>query len=104
MRAGTPSRSVFADQLPKELGQDSAVVQVAHLGLVVDTRVGLESRRLAVVGRGLDLDLLARLDRVDPLDREAFATRQPKRRQVLATRELEGQDSHPDQARPGNPL
>src|SRR5690242_9750343 len=90
---------VFGDQLAEDQGQDPAVVQVLDLGLVVGARVGLESLDLPVVGLRLDLDLLTRLDRLEPTDRVALVTRQAERLRVLPGRVLERQDSHTDEVR-----
>src|SRR5260370_12510228 len=67
---------VSGDQLPEHEGQDSALVQVANLRVVVDARVSPERRRFTVIGYGFDIDRLARLDRVDAPDRAPLATGQ----------------------------
>src|ERR1700693_6580326 len=82
--------SVLRDQLSQDQRQNAAVVQVTHLGLVVGAGVGFEGRLPAIVADRLDLDLLARPDRVDSLDREPLPARQPQRLQILSLSELEG--------------
>src|SRR5260370_28140112 len=74
-----PPRLLLGHQLPEHEGQDSALVQVANLRVVVDARVSPERRRFTVIGYGFDIDRLARLDRVDAPDREPLATGQTQR-------------------------
>src|SRR5260370_36226368 len=91
---------VSGDQLPEHEGQDSALVQVANLRVVVDARVSPERRRFTVIGYGFDIDRLARLDRLDAPDREPLATGPTQRLRVLARGELERQYAHSDPGRP----
>src|ERR1700682_1178723 len=94
----------FCDKFPEYQGEDAAVVKVAHFRVVVDARVGVERRFLPIVGDSFDLDLLARLDRVDSFDRERLAAGQAERLDVLSVGELQGQDAHPDQHGAVEPL
>src|SRR5439155_25758721 len=58
MLPGPAGLLVFRDQLAKHQRQDSAVVHVLDLGLVVDTRPRGERRRVSVIVRCPHLDLL----------------------------------------------
>src|SRR5260370_38958230 len=87
---------VSGDQLPEHEGQDSALVQVANLRVVVDARVSPERRRFTVIGYGFDIDRLARLDRIDAPDPAPRATRQTQRLRALARTQLARRYVHSD--------
>src|SRR5487761_79780 len=83
---------------------EAAVVHETDLGVVVDTREGLEDSFLALVRLSLDLDGLAGLQPLEAADREALLAGQAERLQVLAVGELEGEDAHAYQVRPVDSL
>src|ERR1700737_3221468 len=87
------------DQLSQNQRKDAAVVDVADLGFIVDSRGGREASRLAIVAHGFDIDLLSRHDRLQTANRVALAPGQAERLRVLARRINQWDYAHADQVR-----